>query len=223
MFAVQILIKLSLRVIWFHKSANHPERNERWWWRGAMCGRMMNTGELVDWKYECYQPFVVCDRDGATEKLFASRRCWVGVGESPLPAFELVPPLGVTDCEPPPIEAIAKLLLLINPLLLISLPDKRDDSSNFCCADVAEPVVVSPDTSIGWCAWYMPVTHVYRNKITCILCIVVCFFLHYLCHLVCVCVNMIEKNKKKRVIFTHLFFVSFSSRWIGAKVTISHT
>lgn len=97
-----------------------------------------------------YQPFDDCDKDGATLKLFANRRCDVGVGESPLPAIEFVATPGVADCEPPPIEAIAKLLLLINPLLLISLPDKRDDSSDFCgCADVIELVETSADTSIG--------------------------------------------------------------------------
>lgn len=98
----------------------------------------------------CYQPFDDCDKDGATLKLFANRRCVVGVGESPLPVFELVVALGVIDCVPPPIEAIAKLLLLINPLLLISLPDRRDDSSVFCgCANVIELVAASVETSIG--------------------------------------------------------------------------
>lgn len=106
-----------------------------------------------------YQPFVVCDKDGATLKLFAKRRCCVGVGDSmPLPAvFEIDATLTVADCvpPPPPIDAIAKLLLLINPLLLNSLPDKRDNSSGFCddacaCAVGTELVVNSPaETSIG--------------------------------------------------------------------------
>lgn len=107
----------------------------------------------------CYQPFVVCDNDGATLKLFAKRRCCIGVGDSLPATYEFDATLTVADCvpPPPPIEAIAKLLLLINPLLLNSLPDKRDDSSDFCCCcdiGAAEFVVVSAaETSIGWYGW----------------------------------------------------------------------
>lgn len=168
----------------------------------------------------CYQPLVVCDKDGATLKLFARRRCWVGVGESPLPAFET---LGVADCEPPPIEAIAKLLLLINPLLLISLPDKRDDSSDFCCcADAPKPVAVSPATSIGWCAWYIPKP---MNSICAFVWCVVLFCFVVLCDRglrnVQLCVK--KKSRGKNVNHFCTIFEWCLIRKTSAKVPLVHT
>lgn len=154
--------------------------------RGAGLWNTVKITEIV-----CYQPLVVCDKDGATLKLFARRRCWVGVGESPLPAFET---LGVADCEPPPIEAIAKLLLLINPLLLISLPDKREDSSDFCCcADAPKPVDVSPATSNSL---YIPKPmNLICAFVWCVDCFVVlCDVMIAYCAILCDCENQEKRN-----------------------------